>query len=52
MGVMGLVHDLDYERYPDEHCIKVKEILTENWRKIISGQYKVMDGKFAVMWAG
>ena len=31
-GVIGLVHDLDYERYPDEHCIKVKEILTErNW---------------------
>lgn len=26
-GVIGLVHDLDYERYPDEHCTKVKEIL-------------------------
>lgn len=31
-GVIGLVHDLDYEKYPDEHCKKVKEILTErNW---------------------
>jgi len=31
-GVIGLAHDIDYERYPDEHCIKVKEILTErNW---------------------
>lgn len=27
--VVGLVHDLDYEKYPDQHCIKVREILTE-----------------------
>jgi len=26
-GVIGLIHDLDYERYPEEHCTKVKEIL-------------------------
>jgi len=31
-GIIGLVHDLDYEKYPDEHCKKVREILTErNW---------------------
>lgn len=31
-GVIGLIHDLDYERYPDQHCIKVREILTaEGW---------------------
>ncbi len=30
--IIGLVHDLDYELYPDEHCKKVREILTErNW---------------------
>jgi len=29
-GVIGLVHDLDYERFPDQHCAKTKEILTEN----------------------
>ncbi|NLJ33460.1 MAG: HDIG domain-containing protein [Firmicutes bacterium] len=30
--VIGLVHDLDYEMYPEEHCKKVREILTEeNW---------------------
>jgi len=28
-GIIGLVHDLDYERYPDQHCQKVREILTE-----------------------
>jgi len=28
-GVIGLVHDLDYERFPHEHCHKTREILTE-----------------------
>ena len=28
-GVVGLLHDLDYEQYPDEHCKKVQEILRE-----------------------
>ncbi|SRR5690606_7220527 len=28
-GVIGLVHDLDYQKYPDQHCQKVREILTE-----------------------
>jgi putative nucleotidyltransferase with HDIG domain len=31
-GVIGLVHDLDYEKYPDEHCTRVREILqAQNW---------------------
>lgn len=25
-NVIGLVHDLDYERYPDQHCVKCIEI--------------------------
>ena len=29
-GVIGLVHDLDYEKYPDQHCTKTKELLEEN----------------------
>ncbi len=28
-GAVGLVHDLDYERYPESHCIKVREILAD-----------------------
>jgi putative nucleotidyltransferase with HDIG domain len=27
--VIGLAHDLDYEKYPEEHCRKVREILEE-----------------------
>lgn len=29
-GIIGLVHDIDYEMYPEEHCVKAKEILEEN----------------------
>ncbi len=28
-GIVGLVHDLDYDMYPDQHCVRVKEILEE-----------------------
>ena len=28
-SIIGLLHDLDYEKYPEEHCIKVQEILRE-----------------------
>lgn len=29
-GVIGLIHDLDYEMYPDEHCKMTEKILREN----------------------
>lgn len=28
-GIVGLLHDLDFEMYPEEHCIKSQEILRE-----------------------
>lgn len=45
--VIGLAHDLDYEKYPQEHCIKTEEILTEEgWpddyiRAIMSHGWKI-----------
>lgn len=31
-GIIGLIHDLDYEKFPEQHCRKTEEILTgENW---------------------
>jgi len=29
-GIIGLIHDLDYEQFPEEHCRKSEEILKEN----------------------
>lgn len=28
-GTAGLLHDVDYEKYPAQHCAKAQEILTE-----------------------
>ncbi|MGB2855584.1 MAG: HDIG domain-containing metalloprotein, partial [Dehalococcoidia bacterium] len=33
-GIIGLVHDLDYELYPEQHCKKSQEILEQRgWPK-------------------
>lgn len=29
-GAIGLVHDLDYEKFPEQHCRKTEAILREN----------------------
>ena len=28
-GIIGLIHDMDYEMYPEEHCVKAREIMEE-----------------------
>ncbi len=49
-GNLGLIHDLDYELYPDEHCLKVVELLeAENFpadyiKSIQSHAYGVCKG--------
>lgn len=29
-GIIGLIHDLDFEKYPEEHCTVTEKILREN----------------------
>lgn len=29
-GIVGLLHDLDFEQFPQQHCIKEQEIMREN----------------------
>ena len=47
-GLVGLVHDLDYEKFPDQHCQKTEEILKENrWpeeliRAVISHGWQIV----------
>ena len=46
-GVVGLIHDLDYEQFPDQHCRKTEEILkSQQWpddliRAVISHGYGI-----------
>jgi predicted hydrolase (HD superfamily) len=46
-GVVGLIHDLDYEQFPDQHCKKTETILKENdWpadliRAVVSHGYGI-----------
>jgi len=28
-GLVGLLHDVDYEKYPEQHCIKAEELLAD-----------------------
>ncbi len=29
-GIIGLIHDLDYEQFPEQHCTKTREILEKH----------------------
>ncbi|MDO5724917.1 MAG: HD domain-containing protein [Tissierellia bacterium] len=47
-GVVGLIHDLDYEKYPDRHCEMTEKILREEdypeefIRAVLSHGYKIV----------
>ncbi len=47
-GLVGLLHDLDFEQFPEEHCIKVREIFDaeginpEIKRAVVSHAYGIM----------
>ena len=36
-GIVGLLHDLDYEQFPEQHCKKEMEIMTEKGCTIKNG---------------
>lgn len=46
-GIVGLLHDIDYEQFPEQHCVKAKEILEgEGWpeeyvRAVVSHGYGI-----------
>lgn len=48
-GIIGLIHDLDYEMYPEEHCKKTEEILrAKGWpedyiRAVLSHGYGLVN---------
>ena len=50
-GIIGLIHDLDYEMYPDQHCKMTEKIMRENeWpeeyiRAVISHGYGICSDK-------
>ena len=33
-ALIGLIHDLDWEKFPDQHCYKTKEILRDKYKKL------------------
>ena len=49
-GIIGLVHDLDYEQFPDQHCTMTRKILEENgWpeayiRAVVSHGWGICSG--------
>lgn len=48
-GIVGLLHDIDYELYPDQHCFKARKILSQaGWpeeyiRAVESHGYKLVN---------
>ena len=48
-GVVGLLHDVDYELYPEEHCLRAREILQKEGvdEGIKSVKKKFQDRRFA-----
>ena len=35
-GLVGMAHDIDYERFPDQHCVKAREILGgHGWPEVL-----------------
>ncbi len=43
-GIVGLLHDIDFELYPEEHCLKAPELsVRQVWEKISFMRWFLMD---------
>lgn len=45
-GIVGLLHDIDFELYPAEHCLKAPELVKRWW--CVRGYYSC--GLFSWLW--
>lgn len=49
-AIVGLLHDIDFELYPEQHCIKAEELLKENGyddrfiHAVVCHAYGICDG--------
>lgn len=51
-GLVGMVHDIDYERYPEEHCVRAREILEgHGWPRNSCGRWCPTAGACARTWS-
>ena len=49
-GIAGLLHDVDFEQYPEEHCKKAPELLKKSMQvKNLFMLFAVMDMVFVQM---
>lgn len=47
-GIVGLLHDIDFEQWPEQHCVKAPELLREGvQRGALSTRYAATAGQFA-----
>ena len=44
-GIVGLLHDIDFELYPEEHCLKAPEMLREVIHSVVSHGYGITVGR-------
>ena len=47
-GIVGLLHDIDFEQWPEQHCVKAPELLQPRLGNLRGYQAGARDGKAAV----
>ena len=47
-GIVGLLHDIDFEQWPEQHCVKAPGVLREGGAEEVSfTRYAATAGQFA-----